>query len=682
MKYESLLLIFFLLLSFLSFLPSHAKEDAIIFCEEGTATWCSACPNTADALHSIYKSGDYEFYYVAMVSDKNSKAEARLAEYNIAAYPTTFFDGGYQVVFGGVEGEEAYREAIENCMARERANIAIHLSVTWEGNGNIGINISIQNKEGKAYEGNLKAYVVEPTSRWKDHDGNPYNFGFLDFAFNEDVIIQKDEQIDKSKIWNATQAGYQGVERENIMVIAVLFSKDAHTKYSDPPANNHEFNAHYVDAVAVAKPLKDAPPQTKIILKPPSVIGYRNATFSWSGSDDFTPQQDILYSYMLAGYDAKWSAWSNEKEKTYENIPDGTYTFMVKSKDNIGQEGNIASWKFTVDTSPPSVISTKPKPNSINVAVYSSVSIIFSFDMERESVEKAIEINPNLPYTTHWSGKREIIITPKDKWEYDTTYTITIHKGARRTSGQEMQEYTFSFETEGKDTTPPRILSTIPPNEGKIKAGKDITIIFSEPMDTSFFTRAFHIEPWIPYHIEWEMNDTHLYIIPKEWESGIYKILITTYASDKHGNRLNENYTFIFEISSPSIISTSPSNGEKEVPISTNITITFSEKMDKKSVESSLTISPQTAFEIKWDGNKLILHPSKPLQYEKEYVVKISKNAKNMYNISLENDYIFSFLTEEKTPEREIEETPSFTTILSFLAIFLILLRKFSEKIY
>jgi len=287
-----------------------------------------------------------------------------------------------------------------------------------------------------------------------------------------------------------------------------------------------------------------------------------------------------------------------------------------------------------------------------------------------------------LPYTTHWSGKREIIITPKDKWEYDTTYTITIHEGARRTSGQEMQEYTFSFETEGKDTTPPRILSTIPPNEGKIKAGKDITIIFSEPMDTSFFTRAFHIEPWIPYHIEWEMNDTHLYIIPKEWESGIYKILITTYASDKHGNRLNENYIFIFEISSPSIISTSPSNGEKEVPISTNITITFSEKMDKKSVESSLTISPQTAFEIKWDGNKLILHPSKPLQYEKEYVVKISKNAKNMYNISLENDYIFSFLTEEKTPEREIEETPSFTTILSFLAIFLILLRKFSEKIY
>ena len=680
MSHKLLLPIFLLILSFLSLPSSQCQARPIVFCEEGTATWCTACPNTADALHAIYKSGDYAFYYVALVADKNPKAEARLEKYNIAAFPTTFFDGGYKIVFGGVKEEEPYRNAIENCMTRDRANIDISLSVSWEGNGNIGISLSIQNNENEIYEGNLKIYIVEPISRWKDRNGNPYHFGFLDFAFDEDVVIQKDGQLQKSKIWNASEAGYPDVERNNIMAIAVVFSKDAHIKYSDPPTNNHKFNAYYVDAVAVAKPPKDAPPETYLLLKPPSITGYRNVTFSWIGKDDFTPQQDILYSYMLVGYDATWSPWSNEQETTYQNLPDGTYTFNVKSKDNSGQEDETpASWSFTVDTSPPSVISTKPKHNSINVAAYSSVSILFSFDMEKESVEKSIEINPNLPYTTHWNGKREIIITPNDKWEYNTIYTITIHEGARRTSGQEMQEYAFSFEIEGEDVLPPTIVSTIPANEGKIKAGEEIVITFSEPMNTLSLHKALHIQPWIPYHISWEMNDTCLHIIPKEWNSGRYEIVITKYASDKHGNRLNENYTLTFEIALPSIISISPSNGEREVPISTNITITFSEEMDKKSVEESFAIQPEITFTMKWDGNTLIIHPLTNLEYEKEYVIKIGKDAKNVYNISIGSDYVVSFSTEGKVPERMLEEVPSFTVMSAFLAILLILLRKLNN---
>ena len=619
MKYKSILPILFLILSFISF-PSTttAQQSKIVFCEEGAATWCTACPNTANALHEIYKSKDYAFYYVALVADKNEKAEARLAEYNIFAYPTTFFDGGYEVVFGGSENEEPYRTAIENSMARERADVEISLSVSWKG-GNVGIAISIENNEDETYEGNLKAYVVEPVSRWKDRDGNPYHFGFLDFAFNEDITVQKKGQLQKSGIWNASDAGYPDVDRDNIMVIATLFSKETHVGYSDPPTNNHKFDAHYIDAVAVAKPPEDTPPETRIILKPPSVTGYRNATFSWNGSDDITPQEDILYSYMLVGYDATWSSWSNERETQYQNLPDGTYIFKVKSKDNEGQEDETpASWTFKVDTSPPTVISTKPKHNSINVPAYSTVSIIFSFDMDKESVENAIEITPQLAYKTQWKGKKEILLIPQDKWEYDTIYTITIHKGVRRTSGQETQEeYTFSFEIEGKDMTPPTIISTTPKNSGKIKAGGDITITFSEPMDTLFFDRALYTEPWIPYHIRWEGNDTVLRIIPKEWDTGFYEIVITTYASDKNGNRLEENYTLAFKIIPPSITSTFPSNGEKEVPIFTNISLTFSEEMNKTSVEESIIIQPPITFVMEWNGNTLILHPVNNLEYEK-----------------------------------------------------------------
>ena len=98
--------------------------------------------------------------------------------------------------------------------------------------------------------------------------------------------------------------------------------------------------------------------------------------------------------------------------------------------------------------------------------------------MDRESVENAIEIMPQSSYKTQWNGEKEVLLIPKDRWEYDIAYTITIHKGARRMSGQEMQEYMFSFETESEDTIPPRIISTIPRNNEKIIAGGDIIITF------------------------------------------------------------------------------------------------------------------------------------------------------------------------------------------------------------
>ena len=54
-----------------------------IFIEEGTATWCPSCPAAGEVLYSIYESGDYPFYYIAMVVDKNEVADNRMNDYNV-----------------------------------------------------------------------------------------------------------------------------------------------------------------------------------------------------------------------------------------------------------------------------------------------------------------------------------------------------------------------------------------------------------------------------------------------------------------------------------------------------------------------------------------------------------------------------------------------------------------------
>ena len=81
----------------------------------------------------------------------------------------------------------------------------------------------------------------------------------------------------------------------------------------------------------------------------PPVLAYENNTVVLKYTSTFYEQpQKTLYSYYLAGYHAKWSKWTNETKKEYTNLPEGTYTFQVKSRNIYGIESNIATYQFTI----------------------------------------------------------------------------------------------------------------------------------------------------------------------------------------------------------------------------------------------------------------------------------------------------------------------------------------------
>jgi hypothetical protein len=103
------------------------------------------------------------------------------------------------------------------------------------------------------YQGMLRVYIVEPESRWNNYDGDPYHFGFLDFAYNNAVSIDYLDTYETTLEWRASEAGFSDVQEDNIMVIAALFDPEIHKAYAYPPFNN-PFEAHYVDATAGATP--------------------------------------------------------------------------------------------------------------------------------------------------------------------------------------------------------------------------------------------------------------------------------------------------------------------------------------------------------------------------------------------------------------------------------------------
>lgn len=67
--------------------------------------------------------------------------------------------------------------------------------------------------------------------------------------------------------------------------------------------------------------------------------------FSSTSYDGFEKNQ---YSYFLKGNDKGWSLWTNENKKEYTNLSPGDYTFRVKSQNTYGEEGEEASYHFTI----------------------------------------------------------------------------------------------------------------------------------------------------------------------------------------------------------------------------------------------------------------------------------------------------------------------------------------------
>jgi len=77
----------------------------------------------------------------------------------------------------------------------------------------------------------------------------------------------------------------------------------------------------------------NATPESMLLSGPNGVIDYNTVTFVWTGKDDTTCKENLLYSYMLEGKTDEWSQWTKDTSKTYENLSNGKYVFFVKAKD-------------------------------------------------------------------------------------------------------------------------------------------------------------------------------------------------------------------------------------------------------------------------------------------------------------------------------------------------------------
>jgi len=74
---------------------------------------------------------------------------------------------------------------------------------------------------------------------------------------------------------------------------------------------------------------------------------HNDVIFYFAATSYEDPEKN-LYSYRLIGSDTTWSAWENDHKKEYTNLPEGTYRFEVRSKNQYQVFGSTASYSFTI----------------------------------------------------------------------------------------------------------------------------------------------------------------------------------------------------------------------------------------------------------------------------------------------------------------------------------------------
>lgn len=99
----------------------------------------------------------------------------------------------------------------------------------------------------------FRIYLVEPVSRYKDDQNHSYEFGFLDWPLIDTLDIADQSVWEDSVDWDASSAGFGSISEDNIMAIAVAFTRDS-VLADAYPGNGYYYFAFYADAAAGATP--------------------------------------------------------------------------------------------------------------------------------------------------------------------------------------------------------------------------------------------------------------------------------------------------------------------------------------------------------------------------------------------------------------------------------------------
>ena len=426
------LLVFILVISTIQGLNTSAKnvqEDVssrdfthTVFVEVATAQTCKPCHYWNKNIYDIYSSGDYAFYYVEMIvfddNDEilNDKAADWYSYYDAGGVPKNIMDGDYQRIGNQ---SETFIEYLNECGSRDVADISASMLVFWLGNGTIQVDIYIKNNEETQYNGHIRAAITENISRYNTYYGDPYHYGFLDYAFDMDISIPAGGTYTDSVTWNGNEHednhgdDFGDITPDNLQVTMGVLNEDN----------------GFVDESVMACVGDNNPPDEPSNPNPADgeVEVDINVDLSWNCSDP--DGDDLTYDVYFGATSPPPLVKSGHNSKIYDPgtlNPETTYYWRIIAWDLLGDFKSGPIWEFTTSQKPnnPPQAPTVAGPNNPKI----DQTITFTFnavDPDGDDVRFIIDWDDGGTDTTTYvpSGNDN---TASHAWSEKGTYYCTV----------------------------------------------------------------------------------------------------------------------------------------------------------------------------------------------------------------------------------------------------------------
>jgi methionine-rich copper-binding protein CopC len=217
-------------------------------------------------------------------------------------------------------------------------------------------------------------------------------------------------------------------------------------------------------------------------------------------------------------------------------------------------------WTFntTKEKTPPTVVSTTPLDKVNDVPINSTVTVVFSEEMDIDSLETGIVVhdaleNPVIGNTTPTEDGMSLTFDPLFSYGYGDSYRVTVLMTVKDMAGNTMvDDYIFQF-TVQLERIPPRMVAIEPADESQfVNRTTRVKVTFSEPMNSTSLAGAVVIQDpdfeEIPTTPQYNAEDYTLIVkpdLPLDYET-LYTVIVKDVAKDLAGNLLEKVYSITF----------------------------------------------------------------------------------------------------------------------------------------
>lgn len=259
-----------------------------------------------------------------------------------------------------------------------------------------------------------------------------------------------------------------------------------------------------------------------------------------------------------------------------------------------------------------SVSQISPAPDSQNVAIDSSITVIFNrpvvpllMSPDQTSLPQPLHITPETSGQGEWLNTSVYIFTPDKPLLGRQTYTVAVDAAilnAASTSGAQMPaDYSASF-----TVTPPtfrylemlKVTSYPQDNFVGLRLNQAFRLYFNQAMDpvsTETAVRLGSDVGDVPLETRWSEDFTSLTITPTQLMAldSDYVLEVADTAQSSTGGRLDSSFVWhASTVHTPAIVSTTPSDGDTAFDFSSLFSIQFASPMDRDSFKGKVIITP------------------------------------------------------------------------------------------